>query len=73
MEASVVGLLLLALFAGVFLAGLVVWIWALVDVIRIEEHELRTGTKLIWVIVILLANLLGAVLYLVLARPQQVS
>ena len=51
------------------LLGTVVWIWALVDCL---VHEPAQGTtKLIWVIVILFTNSIGAVLYVLLRRPQR--
>jgi hypothetical protein len=58
------------LMISVGVGALVLWIWALVDAIRVPDDAMyRVGTKLVWVLVILLAGILGAVLYLILARP----
>jgi hypothetical protein len=47
---------------------------ALVDAIRVaNDSDFRTGTKLIWVLVILFLNCLGAVLYYALGKPSSVG
>ncbi|MEC5148521.1 PLD nuclease N-terminal domain-containing protein [Cryobacterium sp. GrIS_2_6] len=45
---------------------------ALVDLYRRPADRVLTGNKWVWVAVILLANLLGAILYLVVARKPAV-
>lgn len=59
-------------FFGLFgLAGFILWIWALVDALRVpDDSQFKSGSKVIWVLVILLANLAGAVIYLVIGRPD---
>lgn len=56
---------------GVFaVAGLILWIWALVDAIRVpDESMFQSGNRLIWVIVIVLTGFIGAIIYLVVGRP----
>ena len=51
-------------------AGFAVWLFTVVDVVRADDTALRSGTKLIWVLVVLLGHLPGALLYLGLARPR---
>jgi hypothetical protein len=46
--------------------GLVVWLWALIDAIR--NPALDNTMRLIWVLVIVLLSLLGAILYLLIGR-----
>jgi hypothetical protein len=62
------------LFFGLFLlfgvAAFGVWIWALIDAIRTPDGSFRAGNQLIWVLVILLGNLLGAIIYLIVGRPS---
>jgi hypothetical protein len=42
----------------------------LVDCLQVPDDSLyRTGTKLIWVLVIVLAQFIGAVIYLTIGRP----
>ena len=61
------------LFALIFLIwvlGFVAVIWGLVDVIRVPDDSMfRAGDKLIWVLVILFANLIGLIVYLAIGRP----
>ena len=47
---------------------LLLWIWALVDCLRREFRG--ANDKLIWILVILLANWLGALIYLIVGRPR---
>lgn len=54
------------------LAWLVFVVWMLVDALRVRsDDEYQTGTKLVWVLVILLANGVGAVIYFFVGRPRQ--
>ena len=56
------------------IAGTVVWIWALVDCIRVpDDRYYRSGTKLIWVLVIVFLHVIGAVVYLVVGRPDKAA
>jgi hypothetical protein len=53
-------------------AAVVLFVVALVDAIRVPDDSMyRTGNKLIWVIVILLAPLIGSIVYLVIGRPER--
>lgn len=48
----------------------VLWIWALIDCL---QHEPSSGNeKIVWVIVILLTHWIGALLYLLVRRPQRI-
>ncbi len=60
------GLLLLplALLATVF------WIWMLVDCATRENGQ--NNEKLVWVLIILFAHFLGAILYFFARRPQRI-
>jgi hypothetical protein len=61
-----------ALILLVILALAAVWVWALVDAIRVpDDSSYRAGTKLIWVLVIALTGLIGAGLYLAVGRPSR--
>jgi len=66
--------LLVLPFLLVFLLGIaatVVWIWALVDCIQVPDDPMyRSGTKLIWVLVIVFATFIGAIVYLAIGRPD---
>jgi hypothetical protein len=59
-------------FGLLWIGGIALWIFALVDCIRVEDDAMyRSGTKLIWVLVIVLTQVIGAIIYLVVGRPQQ--
>jgi Phospholipase_D-nuclease N-terminal len=50
--------------------GLAVMIWALVDAARMpNDQAFKTGTQLVWILVILLAQGIGAIVYLLVGRP----
>jgi len=61
-----------ALFAVFAIASLVVWIWALIDAIQVPDDSMyRSGTKLVWVLVIVFLQLIGAIVYLAIGRPAK--
>ena len=50
--------------------GIALFIYALVDVIRMpNDASFKAGTQLIWILVILLAQAIGAIIYLIVGRP----
>jgi hypothetical protein len=62
------------LFFVVFLVfvvgGLALMIWTLVDVVRMpSDASFKAGTQLVRVLVILFAQVIGAIVYLVVGRP----
>jgi hypothetical protein len=66
--AAIGGILILLL----VLALVALWIWALVDAIRVpDDAHYRAGTKLVWVLVIALTGLIGAAVYLAVGRPAR--
>jgi hypothetical protein len=65
----------IALIAVVFgLIGLglfVVWVWTLVDVLKVpSDDRFRSGTQLIWVLVIVFTQIIGSIIYLAVGRPE---
>jgi hypothetical protein len=53
------------------LLPLVLWIWALTDLLRSEFQD--NINKLIWALVIVMLPLVGALLYLFIGRQQKVK
>ena len=52
----------------VVLAGSLLWVWMLIDCVINEP----SGTnKIVWLLVILLANFIGAVIYFLVRRPAR--
>lgn len=58
------GLVLLAI------AGTVFWIWALIDCATKEPNE--GNQKVVWILVIVFTHFLGAMLYVLIRRPDRV-
>ena len=60
------GLLALTL----FICTLALVIWSLVDVVRMpNDASFKAGPQIVWVLVILLCGMIGAIVYLVVGRP----
>jgi hypothetical protein len=54
-----------------FIANIVLVIWGLVDAIKVPDDSMyKAGNKLIWVLVILLAGFVGAIVYFAVGRPS---
>jgi len=47
----------------------VLWIWTLLDCIKNEPSE--GNDKVVWVVVIAVMNWIGALIYLIVRRPQR--
>ena len=61
-------------FVALWLLGLVVVIWALVDAVQVPDDSMyKSGSKIVWVLVIVLLNFIGAIIYFVIGRPTQES
>ncbi|MBN2162415.1 MAG: PLDc_N domain-containing protein [Pontiellaceae bacterium] len=53
------------------IASTVLWVWMLVDCATKEPSE--GNDKLIWVLVIVLAQGIGALIYLIVRRPERIA
>ena len=62
------GLCMIVAFALVGLVSFVIWLWALIDAIK--NPALDSNQRLIWILVILLTNLLGALIYFIIGRKK---
>jgi hypothetical protein len=51
------------------IAGLVLWIWALVD--AIQNPALDSTMRIVWVLVIVFTQVLGAIIYLAVGRSRR--
>ena len=63
---AVGGVAFVAVSAALSIGGLVFWIWALVHAIK--NPNLSDNLRIVWVMVIVFANLLGAIIYAVAGR-----
>jgi hypothetical protein len=58
-------------FGLIWLAGLILVIWALVDCLQVQDDaQYQSGTKLVWVLVIIFLWGLGAIIYLLVGKPK---
>ncbi|HEY3202404.1 MAG TPA: PLD nuclease N-terminal domain-containing protein [Thermoanaerobaculia bacterium] len=62
-----IGCLFAVILFGV--AGTVFWIWALIDCATKEPNE--WSGKVGWILIILLTHFLGALLYVLIRRPER--
>ena len=53
---------------AVSIAVLIFWVWALIDAIK--NPRLTDNERLLWIIVILFTNWLGALIYLIVGRKK---
>lgn len=62
----------MGLFAILGLVGLAFWIMALVDALKRPATQWETAgqSQIVWIVVILLASFIGALVYWMVARPQ---
>ena len=58
-------------FALIGLALMALWIWSIVYIATNEAPE--GNTKLIWVLIVVLTNWIGALIYLIIRRPQRIQ
>lgn len=64
------GGLVVLFFLVLGVGGLILFIWALVDVVRMpNDASFKSGTQLIWVLVVVLAQGIGALIYFIVGRP----
>lgn len=63
------GFLLVWVLLGIL--ALVLWIWALID--AMQNPALSSNERLIWVLVIVLTNWVGALLYLAVGRSRRIT
>ena len=64
-------LLLLVPFLALGLLGTAFWIWMLIDCAMNEPSD--GNDKLVWILVILFAHLLGALIYFFVPRPKRLA
>lgn len=70
-EALIVQVFFLFFLLGTFVLGLatfVFWLWALIDCAR-KEHP-GENMKLVWILVVLFAGIVGALIYFCVGRPK---
>lgn len=59
------------MFAGLAIASTLFWLWTLIDCAMNEPSQ--GNDKLIWVIIIVFTQLLGALIYFFFRRPKRIA
>lgn len=59
------------IFGAIALLGTVFWIWMLIDCVTKETDE--GNNRLIWVLVIVLAHLIGALIYYFVRKQKRIA
>lgn len=68
---GVLGLLSFLIFFLFGIGGTVLWVWMLIDCATKEPSE--GNDKIIWMLVILLTHVIGALIYFLVRRPQRIQ
>lgn len=62
--------LFVVLVLGVTLGAFALWIWTLVDVVKVpSDDRFPVGDRVTWILVVVLAGIIGSIIYLVVGRP----
>jgi len=52
------------------IGAFILWVWALVDVVKVPDDSMfKAGNKLVWVLVIVITGVIGAIIYFIVGRP----
>jgi hypothetical protein len=62
-------LIFIPIWLSIFVGLMVLWIWTLIDCIKNESTE--GNERIVWVVVIAVTHWIGALIYLVVRRPQR--
>jgi hypothetical protein len=68
--AGVMGLAVMLVLGMMFVAVFVLWLWAMIDILK---NEFTRSNKLIWLLVVMLLPFIGMVLYWLIGREQKIS
>jgi len=63
------GLILIPIWLSIVIGLMILWIWTLLDCIKYESTE--GNERIVWVVVIAVCHWIGALIYLVVRRPQR--
>ncbi len=67
------GIIIESILIPLVILFLVLWVWMLIDCIKRPDDEFAIGgnyAKIIWIIVIIFAGLIGALIYFVLIKKE---
>lgn len=56
---------------GIGVVGTAFWVWMLVDCAKNEPSDDKSNDKVVWILLIILTHLVGAMVYYFVRRPQR--
>jgi hypothetical protein len=62
-------LIFIPIWLSIVVGVMVLWIWTLIDCIKNESTE--GNERIVWVVVIAVTHWIGALIYLIVRRPQR--
>ena len=62
-------LIFIPIWLAIMVGVMVLWIWTLIDCIKNEPTE--GNERIVWVVVIAVTHWIGALIYLIVRRPQR--
>jgi hypothetical protein len=65
------GLIIIPIWLSIVIGLMILWIWTLLDCIKYESTE--GNERIVWVVVIAATHWIGALIYLIVRRPQRKS
>jgi len=63
-------ILIFLFFGGIGILGTILWIWMLVDCATKEPDQ--GNDKMVWVLIIVFTHWMGALIYMLIRRPQRI-
>ncbi len=60
----------------ILLSGTIFWVWVLIDCLTNEPNSSdpnNNNSKILWVLVITLTHWIGAIIYVLVRRPQRIK
>ena len=66
-----IGAIFGVMFVFIVLFGFLFWVWMLIDCATKESDQ--GNTKIVWIIIIVFTNLIGAVIYFLVQRRQRLQ
>ena len=68
---GILELLFILVLLVIGIGGTILWIWTIIDCATKEPSE--GNDKIIWIIVIVFAHLIGSLIYIFVRRPQRIQ
>jgi phospholipase D-like protein len=69
---KLIPLIFLAFFGIIVVLGTIFWIWMIIDVVQVPDDSMfKAGNKLVWILIIVFTQFIGAAIYWFVGRPAR--